>query len=368
MLKEIYIDNYRRFLNSKITFGETVLIAGKNGTGKTTLVELLDKIKRFIVNADSTGYVGELVSVADLPRWQKTNFGQFETHFILDFSIGPNDEMFRYELKIRYFMQILKCCICLEQLSINGEVIYGFELEKNENKATASTDYNQDIAYYVDWAHSGLLIAGRVNGKIQEFIEEVKNKLYVFTLAPDSVIKKTNTTELDISGNNFSRWYSTMLTQNIETAANVLNSYKEFLSNVGRVFINDKGEFTISEKAEGKRVFDIGFSELSAGQQKLCIYYALFKMLPDGSTLIFDEFENHLSPAELQPLYDLAQTEQDERDLQIILASHHRKTLNWYHDSAFVFSLSGLPAHCKIDKFDADNSGVSLEDFIGESE
>jgi predicted ATPase len=368
MLKDIYIDNYRRFLNTKISFGETALIAGKNGSGKTTLVSLLNKIKRFIINTDSTGHLDELITIADLPRWQKSDRGQAETHVILTFSMGEDDTLYTYELKIQHNFLELKCHISFEKLSIVSDVLYKYDFTKDRDTSYVTTDDGRKFSYGVDWKHSGLLVASRVSSKIRKFINAINNEFHVFILAPDSPVQNKDNTQLDISGNNFSQWYSKMLKSDIEVAHNVLNSYNNFLPNFGRAFISDKGEFTISEKAEGKQHFEIAFSELSIGQQKLSIYYALFKMLPDASILVFDEFENHLSPAELQPLYDLVQKEQDERDLQIILVSHHHKTLNWYHDSAFVFSLSGFPAHSKIDKFDSDNSIITLEEFIRETE
>lgn len=143
-----------------------------------------------------------------------------------------------------------------------------------------------------------------------------------------------------------------MLTQDIEAASEVLKSYRDFLPNCKRTFIaKETGEFTIEEEIEGdSKGFEIKFSELSMGQKKLCIYYALFRMLPEGSTFLFDEFENHLSPVELQPLYDMMQEQQDTKGFQIVLVSHHHKTINWYHDSALVFSLSGKPAHIKVDQ------------------
>jgi ABC-type transporter Mla maintaining outer membrane lipid asymmetry ATPase subunit MlaF len=87
-------------------------------------------------------------------------------------------------------------------------------------------------------------------------------------------------------------------------------------------------------------------------------------MLPEGSTLVIDEFENHLSPAELQPLYDLVQAQQDSCDFQIIIVSHHQKTLNWYHDNALIFSLNGTPAHIKTDEFKPDDYGTTLVQYI----
>jgi AAA15 family ATPase/GTPase len=76
MLKEIYIDNFRRFINQRVEFSETMLIKGRNGTGKTTLIELIRRLKRFVINNDSTGYVSQLFTAEDVPRWLSADYGQ----------------------------------------------------------------------------------------------------------------------------------------------------------------------------------------------------------------------------------------------------------------------------------------------------
>jgi predicted ATPase len=364
MLKELYIDNYRRMVNQKIQFSETMLIAGKNGTGKTTLLEFIYKLKRFIINNDNTGHINELVTVEDLPRWIKTEYGTPVTHIGLNFT--TNENSFAYDLEIQFSLRDSKRRIYSEKLSVDGQVIYNSALEKDT--ADVITDDKRDFRYGLDWSHSGLVVTSRVNSKIREFLNAIENNLYVFVLDPDkSVVNDVESDILSISGSNFSRWYSSVLTQDIEAASEVLKSYRDFLPNCQRTFINkNSGEFTIEETTDDGGGFEIKFSELSTGQKKLCIYYALLKMLPKRSTLLFDEFENHLSPGELQPLYDMIQEQQDEKDLQIVLVSHHHKTLNWYHDSAVVFSLPGLPAHVKIDPY-ADKD-VPLEEYLAISQ
>jgi predicted ATPase len=359
MLKEIYIDKYRRFINQKIEFSETMLIMGKNGTGKTTLLELIGRLKRFIINNDNTGHINEFFRAEDIPRWLKDDYGQAMSQFELKYTAGKNENgaEFFYKLKTQFSQKDSKCRIYSEQLIVDNEVIYSSVLEDDE--ANIKTDDNRNFVYALDWQHSGLLTAGRVSRRIRAFIQEIENHLYVFSLEPDKVGgESAGPDSLTVSGDNFSWWYSNMLTQDIEAASGVLKSYREFLQNCKRAFIDkNTGEFTIDEDMGENKSFQIRFSELSVGQKKLCIYYALFKMLPPGSVFLFDEFENHLSPAELQPLYDTLQNQQDERDFQIILVSHHEKTINWYHDSALGFSLSGVPAHIKVDQ--VDNSGVA---------
>src|ERR1700674_2973609 len=48
MLKRVYIDNYRAFVNFELLLGQQQLILGLNGSGKSTLLEALGAIKKLV--------------------------------------------------------------------------------------------------------------------------------------------------------------------------------------------------------------------------------------------------------------------------------------------------------------------------------
>ncbi|MDR3243580.1 MAG: ATP-binding protein [Elusimicrobiota bacterium] len=348
MLKELYIHNYRRFSNTTLKFDSTILLAGKHGTGKTTVVELINKIKQFILNKES---IEVFSPINNLSRWLKNDFGESEIEFALKYTADDKNIEYKYSLKLQINLKENKYRICDEKLHCGGVLLYDFHIDQDERGiANVIADDKREFPYMIDWERSGLTLASRINSDIRYFMSEIKNKLHVFILSLNGHQGNKESSELDIYGGNFSQWFADMLTQKVIDIPTVLNSYSEFLSNFKEVYINrDTAEFTIKEGCESSNLFDIKFSELSTGQKKLIIYYAVFKFMPKGSCLIFDEFDNHLSPAELQPLYDLAQERQDDNDLQLIIVSHHHKTLNWYNKEAYIFYLDGMPAHIKID-------------------
>jgi len=49
MLKRIYINNFRCLVNFELTLGTMNLFLGANGTGKTTVFEVLLKLQQLIV-------------------------------------------------------------------------------------------------------------------------------------------------------------------------------------------------------------------------------------------------------------------------------------------------------------------------------
>jgi AAA15 family ATPase/GTPase len=48
MLKRVYIDNYRCFVNFELSLGQEQLILGLNGSGKSTLLDALRAVKALI--------------------------------------------------------------------------------------------------------------------------------------------------------------------------------------------------------------------------------------------------------------------------------------------------------------------------------
>jgi len=49
MLKRIYADNYQCFVNFECQFDSLQLLMGQNGVGKTTVFNLLEVLREFIV-------------------------------------------------------------------------------------------------------------------------------------------------------------------------------------------------------------------------------------------------------------------------------------------------------------------------------
>lgn len=351
---KIAIKNYRRFLDETIDFDDIVLIAGKNGTGKSSFVELIYKIKQFITNGGKEGYVESLVSYTDLPRWNLSEFGKQETSFTLEWKCESS--VFLWELTTQYNLRDLKCRVIFERLTYGSDRLYDFNLESESGDAEVVSDDKKSFHYPVNWNLSNLQLASRVNSKIRLFISEINDKLFVHSVTPETM--RDDDELFDFHGKNFSKWFSEKLAQDIESVNGALQLYKGFMPGCVRTSISPKnGEVIISERKGANSTFELRFSELSSGQKKLCIYYALFKTATVGATFIFDEFENHLSSIELIPLYQLIQEEQESKNLQIVIVSHHNRTLNWYNDAARVFTLVGEPAHVKIIRKD-ENSTV----------
>src|SRR5271163_609419 len=90
MLKRVYIDNFRCFVNFELQLGQQQLILGLNGTGKSTLLDGLRAIKA-LVSGDAKPEL--LFPVASRTRWQSLPQQTFE----LQVELG---ESYRFRLEL----------------------------------------------------------------------------------------------------------------------------------------------------------------------------------------------------------------------------------------------------------------------------
>jgi energy-coupling factor transporter ATP-binding protein EcfA2 len=90
MLKRVYIDNYRAFVNFELLLDRHQLILGLNGSGKSTLLEALGAIKK-LVTRDAK--LDLLFSESTHTGWQTLPQQTFE----LDVDL---DESYRFRLEL----------------------------------------------------------------------------------------------------------------------------------------------------------------------------------------------------------------------------------------------------------------------------
>ena len=75
MLKRLYVNNYKCLVNFELLLARTTLLAGLNGTGKSTIFDLLEHLRGFI--AGDAG-VAEHFPPRSLTQWQGSNLQTFE--------------------------------------------------------------------------------------------------------------------------------------------------------------------------------------------------------------------------------------------------------------------------------------------------
>ncbi|NET17056.1 MAG: AAA family ATPase [Okeania sp. SIO1H6] len=84
MLKKLYVNNFKCLVNFEIKFSNINLLLGANGSGKTTVFEVLHKLQKFILGEfETTGkyyQVSEIFHQQDLTRWQNSPIQKKDMH------------------------------------------------------------------------------------------------------------------------------------------------------------------------------------------------------------------------------------------------------------------------------------------------
>lgn len=360
MLKKIYIDGFRHFKNFSFEpYEQATLLSGLNGTGKTTIVELVARLQLFLVKGMP---VSSLCTPHDIPRWEAVGYGNYST--TLGMEIVKHQISFEYEIEIKHNFRESFCRVAHEILKIDGEIIFS----SKEGKATVKSDDNRTFEYPVDWSLTGLTLAARNNSKIHNFLNLIKKNIYTVSINPFSIssFHKEEESILHWDGSNFSAWYAHLLDGEISAVASAFSEIAAFVPGFKQLVFEKEGkskELVADISLSDSQAYRLSFENLSHGQKVLCILHLLIRVCPENSTILIDEFENFLAPVELQPLYDAAQDAFEEKNTQFIFVSHHQKTLNWFHDSAFILKFSGSPAFVRMEKFPSE-AGLSIGEYL----
>ncbi len=387
MITKIRIRNFRHFEDVTFTpYESTSLLCGLNGTGKSSIVELMYRVQKLLVSGTP---IESVFKDVDIPKWQKTNITDSCTALgqSIFFGDGYSDPLSYHnttsasvfhitlELDKNIFEYYLSFCsqdtqseclslAILETLTCNDNVLL-----RNISGDISIEDGNNEKPFKTDATISAIRLTAKYNSLIQLFLNYITSILSV-SINPmnmDSSYHKHNPF-LDFSGQNFPSWYAYHASKSPSKIASAFKEYKAFI--YGFVEISYNGTQTpvplyANIKLSHDKNYELPFEALSHGQKVLCVLHTIIKVVPENSTVLIDEFENYLSPSELVPLFSAMQDAYEERNIHFILVSHHPKTLNWYKNSAFILSFSHEKATVILEPFDAEKYG-EIDEYLDE--
>src|SRR3990167_5808862 len=95
MLTGLYIDNYKSFVNLNLGFENLNLLLGSNGSGKTSVLDVLSAIQKLLSGTAKVAD-GDIFPSSTLTRWQSLHFQTFTLSATL------NNENYVYHLLIAH--------------------------------------------------------------------------------------------------------------------------------------------------------------------------------------------------------------------------------------------------------------------------
>lgn len=325
MLKRIYIDNFRCLVNFELNVDAINLFLGSNGTGKSTVFEVLQKIQLFVSGESK---IETIFKSRDCTRWQTSKLQKFELE------IQGNGGTYKYELGITHHKKD-KCRVEYERLWFDSQILFKFELS---NVQIFKDDYSLDSQFSFNWSQSIFpsLMPKEDNSKLIYFRERI-SRFIIVRVIPSLMIDESSQEEISLTGQmeNYVSWYRYLsedqgkIAEVTDILQSVIDGFKNFkFDRVSEQTLVLKLRF--SQATDDTKLIDYRFGELSDGQKTLIALYTIIHGIKSSDyTLCIDEPENFLALPEIQPwlaqLYDLC----SNGELQALLISHHPELINY---------------------------------------
>lgn len=363
MLKRIYIDNFRCLVNFELDVDAINLFLGYNGSGKSTVFEVLQKIQAFV---SGDGKVEGIFKSADLTRWQTSQIQRFELEII------GNGGIYKYELGIGYNLD--KCRVEYERLWFDNQPLLKFELGEVQ---LYRDDFSEGSQYSFDWSQSIFpsLMPRSDNRKLTWFRERMA-RFIIVRIIPSLMVDESNQEEMRLTTKmeNFVSWYRYLSEDQGKVAeiANILRDVIDGFTNFKFERVSEQNlllKIRFTAAMNSIKPIEYRLGELSDGQKNLiALYTLLYGTKSEDYTLCIDEPENFLALPEIQPwliqLYDLC----SERKLQALLISHHPELINYLLASPIGYWFerqSNAPVRVKaISNEVGENSGLPVSELI----
>ncbi|NER97748.1 MAG: AAA family ATPase [Symploca sp. SIO1B1] len=362
MLKRIYIDNFRCLVNFELNVDSINLFLGANGTGKSTVFEVLQKLQAFI---GGDGKVEKIFKSTDCTRWQTSQVQRFELEIL------GNGGCYKYELAVGHNQD--QCRVEYERLWFDRQPLLKFELGEVQ---LYRDDHSTGSQYSFDWSQSMIpsLMPRSDNSKLTWFRERMA-RLIIVQIMPHLMVNESYQEENHLSSKmeNYVSWYR-YLSQDqgkIAELGTILRDVLDGFTSFKFERVSEQSwvlKLRLATDTNGS-IIEYRLGELSDGQKTLIALYTLIQgTKSEDYTLCIDEPENFLALPEIQPwliqLYDLCQ----EGKLQSLLISHHPELINYLLASPIGYWFerqSNTPVRTKLISTDiAENSGIPVSELI----
>ncbi|HRI63486.1 MAG TPA: ATP-binding protein [Polyangium sp.] len=325
MIERLYIDNFRTFQNFEWKPGAVALVMGRNGTGKSTLFEVLHLLQALICGEQP---VGEMFPSTSLVRWEKRTSQQ------LELDVRSEAGSFRYRITIEQGKNRGDGRISLETLHLDDTPLFSFKAGQIQ-LFDDSGKSGPEFAGNSKKSGLGIVVPGPTNQRLTWFKQWLGRLL---VLRPDPFLM-TGLTPSENSflwphASNFANWYRYVLQEHggkvyraMEALGKVLDGFQDLSI---RVDEQRTGWLRANFLDPNGKGYTLQFDELSEGQRVLILLYiALFTQMDGQRTIAFDEPDNFVSLDEIQPfLMEMLDKALDGTGPQCFIASHHPEYLN----------------------------------------
>ena len=357
MLTRLYIDNFRCFEKFEWRPGRKQLILGRNGTGKSSLMDALESLVEVAARGER---VEEWFQLSQRTRWLDQSEEVFEIEAQLE------NKSYSYRLVIDPAGRPPRLMVKRETIS-GGDTRLEFE---NGKAAVYPLDDETPSLYDLDPSRSALSTTG--NTALAEFREWLAGiSCWHINPVPMGSRAEAEDSAPGVDLANFAAWYRHLVQEYPKENGAFLQDLRESLDGFDQFVLIDAGEnvqILYAVFVRGAMHIRIAYGELSDGQRYLiCLYAIIHFVVAKGGTVIIDEPDNFISLREIQPWLMRIEDIADDHKGQVILISHHPEILNqWANPYGVQFIRDGAgPVRVESFKGDPEGSLTAAEVVAG---
>ena len=357
MIRRLYIDNFRCLGNFELELSERNILLGANGTGKTSVLSVLRRLRDFVVHGVkvSDAFPDRHVSQGRGDAWQR-----FRMEAVVD------DAGYEYSLAIEHDLPRGRARIGEETLLCGQRPL--LEFQRGEAQLYYD-DHEKGPAYPFDSQSALSVLNERPNNtKLFRFKRELASFILVRPNPPLFRSESRAESEfMERSMSNFVDWYRHAAQENMGAVAGLFAELRDVLPGFDSINLAESGDARVLKarfRTSGKSQ-DYRFGDLSDGQRVLIALYSLLLLPNRRVSLFIDEPENYLALREIQPWIAAAADRCGESLEQLVVISHHPVMIDYLAgtDGKWFSRQQDGPVHVG-DQPEKTVDGLSLSETI----
>jgi ABC-type molybdenum transport system ATPase subunit/photorepair protein PhrA len=342
MLERIFVDNFRCFVNFEWKPGKLALLLGENGSGKTSIVDVLWAVRGLVIDEEEVRqrFPNSSRTQWDLRREQR-----------VELSVRLGQDIYAYELIIAHDSDDEDMPRVKKEVLRVGDLLL---MDSDNGLLRLQTEAGgHGTAVFGNPRRSGLgfIAEHPSNKKLTAFKHWLGENVWCFKPDPRAMVSRTDVSVEKLNRNldNFAAWYRSFVLQDLEAAFSAKKALEEVIPGFETLSVEKTRHYLQARLTVGSgSSYSIDFSDLSDGQRMLITLYVLrHAVVKPGRLIVFDEATNYVALSEIQPwLMEIVDAALASDGPQVWFVSHHPELLNQLapaHGARF-FRQDGGPA------------------------
>lgn len=343
MIKQLIVDNFKSLNNFKIIFSTMNVLVGKNGAGKTTVLQALDLVKN-IATKDLTEYIKDRGWSASDIKSQLNDKNKNIMKFDVTFGLVNGDNLI-WAFELNPVKKSGKVLFVREKITRQSD---NRQLLEFSSKGGKLYNFEQLEVQDVPAINLGSSLLKTIDTKKHkdQYPELVEMKLYFqnsdsYELLSTDKMRKTgkgSSETIGLGGEKIASYINGLslhdiekLSQNIKNNLSHISSIRTYKKNSSDTIFMD-----ISEIINGKEIH-INSKHISDGTLRIIALAAITMISKDSGFVLLDEIEDGIGTGISASIVSSIEKSAKENGRQIFITTHSSIMLDYFDQNSIIY-------------------------------